>query len=99
VAAPATPPITAPAPAFPESEPIAAPAPAPMRPPETARSLVVVPHALSANATVIAVLAAKVFIIDIFPLPFWGRDFKREDVEIVPAFSLAEQSLRWRLSI
>jgi hypothetical protein len=37
-----------------------------MRPPDTARSLVVVPHALSANATVIAALAAKVFIIDIF---------------------------------
>jgi hypothetical protein len=88
VAAPATPPITAPAPAFPESDPIAAPAPAPMRPPDTARSLVVVPHALSANATVIAALAVKVFIIDIFLSLFGVRILNGRAWKSFPLFRL-----------
>jgi hypothetical protein len=48
-----------------------------MRPPDTARSPGVVPHALNANAAVIAAVAAKVFkeaLINIF-LSLFGSGF------------------------
>src|SRR5262249_9488651 len=44
IAAPATPPITAPEPMLPDIEPIAAPAPAPSRPPDSALSPGLVPQ-------------------------------------------------------
>jgi len=66
----------------------AAPAPAPMRPPDTARSPGVVPHALSANAAVITAVAAKVFIIDMFLSLFGVRALNGRARKSFPLFPL-----------
>lgn len=64
MAAPPTPPMTAPRPTLPVTDPMAAPAPAPSRPPETARSPGVVPQAANVSAIAMPADAAERFKVN-----------------------------------